>query len=272
MPYSAAGVFTQAVTFTDGTAATAEDQNTQDSDIASGLTAVGWATGNASASAPGNMNMGGHKLTNLANGTAATDAAAYGQLSALLPSGIMFPYAGSSLPSGFLYCDGSAISRTTYASLFTAIGTTWGSGDGSTTFNLPDFRGRVLAGADNMNGTPANRLTGYNLGVTGGAQAITLIANQLPVSAYQDSGHAHTATDSGHQHNFGNNINATVFSSNTGGTTYLTIGGSPSGINTNSSSANITVASGTANITNPGGGQSHSNVQPTGAVNVIIKT
>jgi microcystin-dependent protein len=268
MPY-ANGNFTPEVTFVDGTAATAEDQNTQDLDIASGLTAVGWATGQKAA--PSAMNMGGFKLTNIANGTAATDAAAYGQLSALLPSGVMFPYAGATLPSGFLFCDGSAVSRTTYANLFAAIGTAWGSGDGSTTFNLPDYRGRVLAGSDNMNGTPANRLTGYTLASSGGAQSVTLTANQLPTSAYQDSGHGHTASSPPHQHNFGNNINAQNFSSAAGGTTYLVIGGSPSSINTNLTSASVTVSNGTAAISNPGGDQPHSNVQPTATANVIIK-
>lgn len=65
-----------------------------------------------------------------------------------LPAGIgPVPYAGSTVPTGWLECDGSAISRTTYADLFTAISTTYGTGDGSTTFNLPDMRGRVVVGA-----------------------------------------------------------------------------------------------------------------------------
>lgn len=64
-------------------------------------------------------------------------------INALLPAGSIQDYAGSSVPGGWLECDGSAVSRTTYAALFTAIGTTWGSGDGSTTFNLPDLRGRA---------------------------------------------------------------------------------------------------------------------------------
>ena len=57
-----------------------------------------------------------------------------------LQPGMMIEFAGSSAPAGFIICDGSAISRTTYAALFTVIGTTWGVGDGSTTFNIPDFR------------------------------------------------------------------------------------------------------------------------------------
>lgn len=63
-----------------------------------------------------------------------------------IPSGSVTEFAGSSVPSGWLFCDGSAVSRSTYSGLFTAIGTTYGAGDGSTTFNLPDSRGRVIQG------------------------------------------------------------------------------------------------------------------------------
>lgn len=62
------------------------------------------------------------------------------------PAGAVLPFAGNSIPSNWLLCDGSAVSRTTYADLFAAIGTTYGSGDGSTTFNLPDTRANVIAG------------------------------------------------------------------------------------------------------------------------------
>ena len=61
-------------------------------------------------------------------------------------TGNIAAFAGSSTPTGYLLCDGSAVSRTTYADLFTAIGTTWGVGDGSTTFNIPDLRGAFLRG------------------------------------------------------------------------------------------------------------------------------
>jgi hypothetical protein len=70
----------------------------------------------------------------------------YTSLAALLPSGMILPFGGATAPDGFLDCDGSAVSRTTYADLFAAIGTTWGAGDGSTTFNLPDLRGHALRG------------------------------------------------------------------------------------------------------------------------------
>ena len=64
------------------------------------------------------------------------------------PSGTVVPFAGATAPEGWALCDGSAVSRTTYASLYTAIGDAWGNGDGSTTFHLPDLRGRFLRGVD----------------------------------------------------------------------------------------------------------------------------
>ncbi len=72
------------------------------------------------------------------------------QATALNPAGAVIAFAGANVPSGYLVCDGSAVSRTTYANLFAAIGTAWGTGDGSTTFNLPDMRVVFLRG---VNGT-----------------------------------------------------------------------------------------------------------------------
>lgn len=67
-------------------------------------------------------------------------------LSEIIPPGSVFPYAGASAPSGWLICDGSAVSRTTYAGLFAVLSTSHGSGDGSTTFNVPDYRGQFMRG------------------------------------------------------------------------------------------------------------------------------
>lgn len=78
-------------------------------------------------------------------------------IQANVPSGTVFPFAGVNIPIGYLLCDGSPVSRTTYAALFTALGGTditknpWGQGDGSTTFNVPDLRGRAVMGADSGN-------------------------------------------------------------------------------------------------------------------------
>lgn len=111
---------------------------------------------------------------------------AWTSLTVTLPVGMIADYAGSSAPSSWLLCYGQDVSRTTYAELFTAIGTTYGSGNGSTTFTLPDCRGRVTAGKDDMGGTSANRLTnqtgglnGDTLGATGGSETHTLTEAQL---------------------------------------------------------------------------------------------
>jgi len=111
-------------------------------------------------------------------------------------TGTVLPFAGAASPTGWLLCYGQAVSRVTYAALFAVIGTTYGAGDGSTTFNVPDLRGRVAAGMDNMGGTAANRLTnsgtgnpgvnGATLGATGGADRHTLGAAEMPSHTHSD--------------------------------------------------------------------------------------
>ena len=106
--------------------------------------------------------------------------------SKLVPVGCVMSYAGTTAPGGWLFCDGSAVSRTTYATLFGVIGTTFGAGDGSTTFNLPDLRGRVAVGKDNMGGTSANRVTGAGTqGATGGVETHTLSISEMPSHAHR---------------------------------------------------------------------------------------
>lgn len=75
----------------------------------------------------------------------------------LVPSGSVTLFAASTVPSGWLECNGAAVSRTTYAALFAIIGTTWGAGDGSTTFTLPDLRGEFVRGWDHGKGTDSGR-------------------------------------------------------------------------------------------------------------------
>jgi microcystin-dependent protein len=90
-----------------------------------------------------------------ANVTAAKLAA-----NAAVPAGFVWPYAGSTAPTGWLECNGAAVNRTTYAALFTAIGTTFGVGNGSTTFNLPDLRGEFIRGWDHGKGVDTGRALG----------------------------------------------------------------------------------------------------------------
>jgi microcystin-dependent protein len=165
-----------------------------------------------------------------------------GAVSVLMPSGSLMPYAGSSAPTGYLLCDGAAISRTTYSALFGLVGTTYGSGDGSSTFNIPDLRGRVIAGQDDMGGVSANRLTGLSggvdgdvLGGTGGAETHTLSIAQMPA----------------HTHSLQNGV----------------------GTKTNSFDSGTHVASdASGNTGSQGNSDAHNNVQPTIILNYIIKT
>lgn len=90
-------------------------------------------------------------------------SAAPAQISELgLAVGSIVPYAGASVPTGWLLCDGTAYSRALYATLFAVVGTTYGSGDGATTFNVPDLRGKFPLGK-------ASAGTGSTLGATGGS-------------------------------------------------------------------------------------------------------
>ena len=87
-----------------------------------------------------------------------------------VPIGVIQSYAGLSPPDGWLFCNGDTISRTSFSGLFEIIGESYGPGDVITTFNLPDLRGRVIVGKDDMGGFPANRVTdGDILGNSGGA-------------------------------------------------------------------------------------------------------
>lgn len=84
-------------------------------------------------------------------------------LATIIPTGIQLPYGGASPPTGFLLCDGSNVSRTTYSALFSVVGTTYGAGDGSTTFTLPDKRGRGSIGSGTGSGLTA-RTRGSKIG------------------------------------------------------------------------------------------------------------
>lgn len=158
-------------------------------------------------------------------------------------------YAGSSAPAGWQLCYGQAISRSLYAALFAVIGTTYGTGDGSTTFNVPDLRGRAIAGLDNMGGSDAGRLDWANtLGTTGGEQYHTLITAEMP---------SHTHTDSGHTHSYGGL-----------GPLFAYGLGSNAGLQ---QTGTATTGTGNANIQNTGGGGAHNNMMPTMLVNWLIR-
>ena len=138
-----------------------------------------------------------------------------GAASPVMPSGVILPFGGSTAPSGWLLCNGSAISRTTYAELFAAIGTLHGSGDGSTTFHLPDYRGRFLRGADSgatRDPDRAARSAANSGGATGDSvgsvQSNATARNGLNSSSgLQSADHSHTTSTGGvsanHYHGIG---------------------------------------------------------------------
>lgn len=132
----------------------------------------------------GPLDMGTFPIRNVAAGVAATDVANVGQAS--VPIGSVIDFAGANAPAGWFFCAGQALSRTTYSELFAVIGTSYGAGNGSTTFNLPDLRGRVPAGRDDMNGTNANRLStvygaaARTLGGSFGNPSYTLALTEIP--------------------------------------------------------------------------------------------
>jgi microcystin-dependent protein len=172
------------------------------------------------------------------------------------PTGAGALWFTNSAPTGWLICDGSAVSRSTYANLFAVLSTTYGVGDGSTTFNLPDFRARSPLGGNNaslpngVNGALSSRA----LAAASGAETHTISSGEMPT-------HTHTLTDPGHHHNSTGNFVVD------GGGALAMAGGVTHTIaaTTNTVSTGITIA-------NTGGGTAHNNMHPFVVMNVIIKT
>lgn len=141
-----------------------------------------------------------------------------------LPIGTMLPYSSETIPNGFLPCDGSEVSRTEYKDLFAVIGTSYGAGNGSTTFNLPDKRGRVSVGLD------SNQIEFDTIGKQDGEKTHQLKIEEMP----------------SHNHGY---IRSRLFFSD------------PSGQNAIAYNNNIGSAI-EATTNNAGGGKAHNNLQP----------
>ena len=156
-------------------------------------------------------------------------------------AGAVMPTAGATAPTGWLLCDGAAVSRTTYSALFAAISTYYGAGDGSTTFNVPNLKGRVPVGIDTGQTEFDTR------GETGGAKTHTLTVGQIPA-------HTHSLLLGwGAGSNFRAQAGVALADFGTTGTIYDTLetnGSAPAG----------------------GNGQAHNNLQPYIALNYVICT
>jgi microcystin-dependent protein len=200
----------------------------------------------------GNGNKSLAKLSAGANGTVLTSNGPGNALSWQAtgnPSGTILDFAGSTAPTGYLLCDGSSYSTTTYAALYAALGgssSPWGTGSG--TFNVPDLRGRVTAG---VGAVGTNTQPSLSLAGTGGQQQVTLTIAQMPSHQHTDSGHTHFIIGAGA--NIGGSGARTPTIPSLGSTGYETV--------TNAQ----------AQITPTGGGGSHENMMPYAAVTKIIK-
>lgn len=177
-------------------------------------------------------------------------------------AGVIQMFAGSTPPAGWLLCDGSAVSRTDYATLYAAIGDTWGAGDGSTTFNLPDLRGRAPIGAGTGSG-----LTARTLGNTLGSESLQ----------------SHTHTISNHVHSTGQSGTTYFATVDASGISRRQVGSSGTNrgyaVTTDSTSSYDALAwhLNTGNPTsNPASGSAGAgdaqNMQPSAVVNFIIHT
>lgn len=191
-----------------------------------------------------------------------------------IPAGAIMAWSSSVIPNNWLLCDGSAVSRVTYASLFAAVGTTYGVGDGSTTFNLPDLRGRAVVGFDTTQ-------TEFNfLGETGGAKTHTLTVSEMPSHTHIQDSHNHTQNSHNHTQNAHSHlsvINLSLVNTRTAGSNTFNSDGAADksgGIASTTATNNPTTATNnatTATNQNTGGGGAHNNLQPYIVLNYIIK-
>jgi microcystin-dependent protein len=180
------------------------------------------------------------------------------------PVGAILDWAGTTAPNGWELCYGQVLQRATYVDLFAVVGNTYGAGDGSITFNVPDLRSYLVAGQDDMGGVSANRLTtplnGDTLGATGGTQTVVISSSNVPTLT------GTTNTTGSHTHTMPFDVIGPISGGNDtpnpgSGTNvrYRDVTMQSAGSHTHT----VTVNSGSAN-------SAHSNVQPTIVFNKII--
>jgi len=202
------------------------------------------------------------------------------------PIGEIKGFGGSSAPTSYLLCDGSAVNRLAFSELFSIIGDIYGAGDGSTTFNLPDGRGRILVGAGNGPG-----LTTRSRGDEFGEEDHVLLNSELTTHNHgvTDSGHIHgvtdpqhnhAVTDGGHDHsnstgNFVNDAAGTEYDNTNGdkGTTNSATASETTGITIDNASTGVTVDSAVTGvvINDEGSGDPFNVIQPSFVANYIIR-
>lgn len=264
MSYDPAGIYNLPPVYKaePGTTIRSEQHNSPLEDIAQALSFVLVRDGRNGMI--GTLRMGGYPISNVAPGTAATDAATVGQT---VPIGTILDYALPTPPAGWIFCYGQALTSGQYPLLRQALldaGSPYGT-DGSGNPRVPDFRGRTGIGRDNMGGTAANRITnsgsginGGTLGASGGAETHKLVPDEMPE-------HDHTGTAlsaGGHRHQVGASFIGSGASSNGG---YIT--NSQSGVQTSLDGEHEHALS----INASGGDKAHNNVQPSLVVNKIIR-
>jgi microcystin-dependent protein len=240
---------------------------------------MGWKLGNTSI---GEIYLGSTKIGQAYLGSTLVYTSAGPAPTPSIPAGIVEVFAGSTVPAGFLLCDGSAVSRDTYAALFAVIGTTYGAGDGSTTFNVPDISGRVVIGPSST----------HLLGSTGGSETVTLVESELPAHTHEVPQHGHANDIKATTPSLSHTITQPVFKYNNANARNTTSGSSNSKCagkttSTATRSANVAIADHAATactmsggVTNraafssnsTGGGGAHNNLQPFTTVNYIICT
>lgn len=174
-----------------------------------------------------------------------------------ITAGIIMAWPTGSAPTGWLLCDGTAVSRATYSDLFAVISTTFGAGDGSTTFNVPNIMGRVVVGVD------AGQTEFDTIGETGGAKTHTLVEGEMPSHTHVQNAHTHTQNP--HQHGMAEGTTD-------GSGTFADRSNAAAAAAMVTDNATATNQNATATNQTTGGGGAHNNLQPYMALNWIIRT
>jgi hypothetical protein len=201
MPRNAQGVYTLPAgnPVVAGTLIETTWANPTMSDIAAALT--GSLPRDGSAPMTGPLILAGNAALPLAAVPLQQLEASLGSQASYTPAGTVGIFAMNAVPTGWLLCDGAAVSRTTWPNLFSAIGTTYGAGNGTTTFNVPDLRGQFIRGFDNGRGVDPGRALGSNQTATNQAhQHTATVSNPLHIHPLSDPGHDHPVIDGGHIH------------------------------------------------------------------------